>query len=586
MKNLLASVSLATLVLFAPLPHCNDGQFGTSAAFAQSVVNVEKVTIGSGAVIVTIPRMTVEGSSASEADIRAMFDPKALDQLTKRFAAFTARSITIPEIFVAQTIEGNVTTTMYRNIVMRDIKNGVIAEVMTSQMSSKTAVKPGSKPGPQVETSSVDMVMKGLNITLMARYLTDKAQPGETLQTALVEQTIGKTLLKLDKSEVTINKITMSDLKLKPLNTPLMQTLESLDASKKDNEKNVAPAARDFLGSFSVGNMEANGISGTIVGDDKKTGRFSLDKIRMAGGGSVSAGFAMQGLKIDSTEAKIGLGEFVIDGIKYPQLAATSVSSSDKSEFKPEEFIPTIAHFRFAGIDVDVPDTKDKAKRTKAKLGQFDVKMGNHIGPIPTNIAILLDRLQMDIPADTNEKGLKDILALGYKALDVSMRYDQAYDMASKTLKLNELSLTSVGMFAAQAKAELTNVTKEIFTLDKAVASVAALWVMAKSVSISVKNDSLFEKLIAQQAAGQKRKPEDVRAELAAGATMMVPMFLGEHPGAQALGAAMGKFLADPKNIKVDLTAKSGGIGAVDFLALKNPVDILRKVDITAASNQ
>jgi hypothetical protein len=61
---------------------------------------------------------------------------------------------------------------------------------------------------------------------------------------------------------------------------------------------------------------------------------------------------------------------------------------------------------------------------------------------------------------------------------------------------------------------------------------------------------------------------------------------LGDHPGAKALGAALGKFVAEPRNLKISLKAQGGGIGATDFLAVRNPMDILKKVDISAAANE
>jgi hypothetical protein len=581
MIRLLSTASVAALMLFTPLPHVDINPLAITKAYAQSAVVVDKIIIEAGGVTVTIPALTAEGSSATEADIRAMFDPKAVDQLAKRFAAFSAKSVTIPLIEIKQKLgKGDVSTTRYQNTVMRDISKGIIAEIVTAQMTSTTDVKTDGKSKTNVSSNSVDMMMKGLNIVLMARFLTDKAEPGEKLQSALAEQTIGKTTLKFDQSEIMIDRITMSDLRLKPLKVPLIKTLETLETGKSGADD----TARDFFSSMSIANVEANGIKGQFTESSKKKTNFGLGTLRFAGGGDVKAGFGMKGMTFESPDGKMNIGEFSLDGIKYPLI--TSAPASSNGNFKPEDFIPTFEHFRFAGIDFDLPTSGKNAKRTQLKLNALDLKMGNHIGFIPTNVVTLLDRLQMDIPADTTEKALKDILALGYKSLDVSMKYDQTFDEASKNLKLNELSISSVGMFEATAKAELTNVGKEIFTTDKAVATVAAISIMAKSVSVAVKNNSLFEKLIAQQAKEQKRKPEDLRTELATGATMMVPLFLGDHPGAQALGAALGKFLADPKNMKVDLTAKNGGIGAVDFLATKNPIDILKKVDITATSNQ
>ncbi len=309
----------------------------------------------------------------------------------------------------------------------------------------------------------------------------------------------------------------------------------------------------------------------------------------MAGGGAQSR-FQMQGLKAGSGADRFDMAEVAVEGLDLSAtltaLQGLATQSGGMTNVDPATIIPKVGAVRFAGIDIDVPDTKTVGQRVRAKLGLFETRMANHVGPIPADVAVTLDRLQIDIPADTKEKGLQDILAMGYKALDISAKYDQAWSEAAKTLTIKELSLKSGGMASVSAKAEIANVPREIFTLDKAIASVAALGATARSLQISVVNDTLFEKLIAKTARDSRRKAEDVRAELAAGATMMVPMFLGDHPAARPIGVALGKFVAEPKNLRIEVKAKGDGIGATDFLAVSNPMDLLKKVDITANANQ
>jgi hypothetical protein len=247
--------------------------------------------------------------------------------------------------------------------------------------------------------------------------------------------------------------------------------------------------------------------------------------------------------------------------------------------------IPKIGLIRFGGIDIDAPDGKNAGQRIKARLGLFETKMSNHVGVIPSSVTMALERFQMDIPTNTKESGLQDILALGYRTLDVSARYDQTWNADSKTLKLNEFSIASAGMFAAKATAEIGNVARDVFSTDKAVAAVAALGVSAKAVDVNIVNSGLFQRLIEKQAKDSRRKVEDVRTELAAGAAMMMPMFMGDHPAARLLGQVVGKFVADPKNIKVSMTSKDG-LGATDFMAAGNPMDVLKKVDIKASANE
>jgi hypothetical protein len=605
-KKYLATVSLAVLALVGPTLSPTSFIFGPLQAHAQSVLTLENLTFKGELATVRIPSITIEGSTASKSEVEALFDPKILNTLGARLAKISARSISIPLIEMVQTQAELVSTTTYKDTVFRNVVNGVIAEIVSPVMTVTAKGKPATGASaknkaaidfPGFEMEMTNVVMKGTDLPLFLRFVYDKAQPGETLKVAMAEQTVGKTTYKVgDAASFTFANITAKDFKVKPLTKPLMETIALLEKQSKDKTKETERFAFTMLGemftAFSFGNMEINGIAGEVKEPGEKTAiKMTMDKISMAGGVDVPGRFTMQGLKTFAPKGNVSMGEISVEGISlasmitaFQKIAATSDPKT--TDIDPMDMIPKIDVIRFAGIDIDVPDEKNKNQRLKAKLGLFETKMSNHVGPIPTNVTMAMDKFQMDLPANSKEKGIQDILALGYKAVDVSARYDQSWDQTSKVLKLNELSMRSVGMFATSVKAELGNVSKEVFTTNKAVAAVAALAVNAKSVDVVVTNESLFEKLIAQQAAQQKRKVEDVRAELAAGATLMIPMFMGDHPGAKVLGEALGQFVAQPKNIKVNVVAKGGGLGAADFIAVSNPMELLKKVDITATANK
>ncbi len=596
LKRFLASASVAALVLVAPIssPQFIPGNSGI--AWAQSAVVLENLSFKGDLGTVSIPKITVEGSTASKAELEALFDARTVNTLGQRLSKLSARSITIPMIELTQVLPDAISTTTYKDLVMRDIRNGVIAEATTPMMTAVAKASGKNKDFPGFDMTMAGMTMKGLDLPLMLRFLFDKAQPGETLKVAMAEQIVGKTTYKVgDFANFTFNEISARDFKLKALSTPVMDLVaqaEKLGKDKtKESEKFGLMMMTEILGSMSFGNMEMKGMAGEAKVPGKPPVKFSMDRMGGAGGADVPGRFTMQGFKVLNGKDTVNFGEISVEGVSLSSMMAAlqkmAASADPKmTDVDPTAFIPKIDLIRMSGIDIDVPDTKDPKERIRAKLGLFETKMANHVGAIPANIAMVVEKLQMDIPPNTKEKGLQDILAMGYKSLDLSARYDQTWDQATKIMKLNELSVRSVGMFATKLTAEIANVPKEIFTPDKAIAAVAALGVSAKTVNLTVTNESLFEKLIAKQARETRRKPEDVRAEFAAGATMMVPMMLGDHPAGKLLGTVLGKFVAEPKNLKINVVAKGAGIGATDFLAVANPMDILKKVDITASANE
>jgi len=594
-KSLLASTAIALLALASPISGPMRFQLGAGAVLAQSPITLQNLAFKGDKASVSIPSIIIDGSSLSRAELEALFDPKAVATLAGRLSQFSARSVTIPAIEITQTLPEGASVSVYRNTVLRDIRNGFVAEAVTDSATNSAKPRQGAKDIPGVEMAMGNIITKGVDMPLWFRFAFDRAQPGETLKLAIAEQTAGRTTYRIgDFATIEIAEISARDIKLRPLKTPPVELLalaerQADDKTTPDAKMGMAIAA-DMLGAMSFGDMQVKGLTGTVRQTGKPQARFSLDRLAMAGGADVAGRFQMLGLKVENGKDRFNIGEIGLEGVSLAAMMAgfgrLAASTDAAAEPDPSTMIPKIDAIRLAGVDFDVPDVKDPQQRIRARLGLFETKMSNHVGAIPADVAIAIDRLQMDIPADTREKGLQDIVALGYKALDLTARYSQSWSEPEKTLRVNELSVRSAGMFAAQAKAEIVNVPRELFTLDKAVASVAALGVAARSVQISLVNESLFEKLIAKQARESRRKVEDVRAELAAGATIMAPILLGDHPAAKAIGAALGQFVADPRNLKFGITAKGEGLGATDFIAVANPMDLLKKLDITAAANQ
>jgi hypothetical protein len=592
-KTLTAAFAALLLASASPLPH----QFtlAPAPALAQGVVTYENLGFKSEFGAVTIPKVTIEGTNATKTDIEALFDPKRTADVGQRASRISARSITIPSIEVRQSTPDGDIVTIYRDTVMRNVQNGIIAEGSAPLMSVKGQIKggAGSKTA-DLEMTAANMVIKGFDLGFMLRAFFEKGQPNEPLKVVAAEQSLGRIAMNVGQDfKMVIAGASIRDFKMRAPERPMMEAFNEATQNERtkapDWEKKNLALMAPMMTMMGIGTMEMNGLTAEFTDPSSKTkGTFALDKLIAAGNSLIPEKFSLQGLRVNAGGGVVNFGEVGFDGLDLSSTyAAMAKMNSGAADFDPAAMVPKFSLIRFAGIDIDVPDTKNANQRVKAKLGLFETKTSNHVGSIPADVGMTLDRFQMDIPANTRESGLKNLLALGYKALDVSARYNQGWDEAAKTLKLNELTVNSAGMFSASAKAEIGNVSRDMFTTDRAKAAVAALAVNARNVDVSVVNSSLFERLIAMQAKDQKRKPDEVRAELAAGASLMIPMMLGDHPAARTLGPILGKFVADPKNLKISVTAKDpAGIGATDFIAASNPIDVLKKVDIKAAANE
>jgi hypothetical protein len=593
--TLLASVALTFGGSIHPLLPA--GAFAQGTQAPAGAVVYENLGFKGAYGAITIPRIVVEGTNASKADIEALFDGARTADVGTRLSRISARSISIPLIEVRQDTPDGPATTVYRDTVFRNVQNGIIGDGVTPQMTVKGKFK---AEGAGAKTTDFDlaaqnMVLKGFDLGLMLRAFFEKGQPNEPLKVAAVEQSLGRISLTVGNDlKMTIAGTSIRDFKMraleKPMMTAIVETQQNEKAKVPDWEKKNLALVMPMLNMMGIGTMEMTGLTAEFNNPAAKSkGTFGIDKMIASGNSLLPENFTIQGLRVNADGANIRFGEVTFEGFDFAPMMAlqTSLNDNKATEADIAAALPKLGRTRLAGIDIDVPNSSARGERVKAKLGLFDLRMANHVGPIPANIGLVVDGFQMDIPANTREKGLKDLLALGYKALDVSARYNQVWDAAAKTLKLNELSVSSRDMFSMSAKAELQNVTGDLFALDRAKAAVAALGVSAQSVDVAFTNNSLFERVLAGQAKDSGRKVDDIRAELAAGAALMVPMLMGDHPAARTLGPIIGKFVAEPKNLKVKLTTKDpAGLGATDFIGAANPMDLLKKVDITASANE
>jgi hypothetical protein len=580
-----AAVLLASA---APLPA--SVMLTPAPAFAQAALTFENISLKGSIGTLVIPKITIEGSNATRADIEGLFNPANTATVAERFQRLNARSISIPVIEFRQTTNGVEAVTYYRDTVMRDVRNGVIGHSLTPVSTSRSKVPDtGAKGSIDMDFRAADMVLKDFDLGLMLRAVFGKGAPNEPMKVAAAEQSIGRMSMTMGKDmTMTIANIAMRDFRMRALERPLIDIFAetTANAEKKEpgwDKKNMALTG-SVMSAFGLGSIEMNGLVTETRDGAKPPVKVAFDKIAMSSATLFPERFSMQGMRVAAEGSTVNIGEVTLDGID----ASAAVGAIMNSELggDPAALVPKFSLIRFAGIDFDMPDGKAKDTRVKLKLDLFETTMSNHVGAIPANVAMTLDRLQMTIPPKTSEAGLKELLALGYSSLNVSGRYDQVWDESTKTLKLNDFTLNAPDMVSAKITAEVGNVARGLFNTDRAIAAVAMLGVNARKLDAEIVNNGLFQKLLAKQANDSKRKPEEIRAELAAGAMLVVPMLLGDHPGGKLLGEVLGKFVADPKNIKLSLTAQGEGLGVTDFMAAGNPTDLLQKVDIKASANE
>jgi hypothetical protein len=319
-RSILAS-ALTALALTVALPGGVMLVSMPQPALAQSAVTVENLVIEGEKFSLNIPRLTLEGSSNTQAEIRALFDLKSSEPWAARYAKINARSISMPILELIQTVDPTIkSTTTYRDTVLTNIRSGVIGEMVTPLTTGKTASTTKGVTPPVGDVTVANTVTKTLNIPQILRFLFESGQPSEPLKVVIGESIAGKMTVEGGPEGIfVIAGMRSSDMKLRATPTPAIASfkeLETLSKTKsKENDRRTAELGLALATSISLGNFEILGISGEFKPKTGQIGKLNIDRVAMAGGGDVPGRFALQGFGIDAPDGKVKVRDISFEGL-------------------------------------------------------------------------------------------------------------------------------------------------------------------------------------------------------------------------------------------------------------------------------
>jgi hypothetical protein len=577
-------------------------------AAAQSGFTIASLTRSSGEQgSLTVRNVAVEGATMPQAALEALFDANAATPLSERMRRIGAARISAGEIEYSENRPLLAQRTVYSDVVLREVREGKAAEVTArgGRQSVEPKTPAGSsqaRPAPaagKFDATFGAMSMTAVDMGLMVRFLTEAAREGERPAPVAASSIVRDYVITLPEGNVTIASMTSGETRLRPLKVPLatwMNDMEALSRGKdKDSPENLKKTFAligDFMAAIGVSDLRAEGIRMNLRDERQRPVTAGIGRMGMSvDAAAATGGFDLRDFDVTVPDGTVRMAEFSVEGASFRNaVEAVAKAGGDPlklAEANPREFVPEIRKVRLAGIDIDVLEAGSRNnQRVKAKLGQLNLAMSNHQAAIPADVLLELGNLTFDIPPSPREEGLKNLKALGYDRFELSFRFDQAWDAKAETLAIRELSVDAPRMVKSRWSMQMGNVSKDVFDKDTAVQAVAALSVAARGLSGRIENLGLIDKLFEQQARQQRRKPEDVRRELGAGAAMAIPLFLGDHPAAKTLADAVSRFAAQPRSLAVEVTAKGAGLSAADFVGMADPQSLLAKVDIKAVANQ
>lgn len=565
-------------------------------ALAAQDVELENLSFTSASTTARMPRVRLSGVNLDKESLtRLLSDPGTP---ADRIAKVEAAAITIPELTLDQTLGDQTARYVYRDTRLTGIANGRIANTQTATGSFEMKdPRTGSMQGSFGKATGTD-----IDLGFMLRLYTETAPAGDNpLRVVYGGFAVDSVhVIGADGSDIGIGRIEGRDFRARLMQRSWTQLTSSLqsnaDLTKLPPEERARAVSDlvDLLTAMQIGLVEGRDIT-VKAPPGKGDGTASIARVSFTSAPDRRNDLRLEGFSVAGKEGRAQFGTLALTGWSLQPLieglrTTLGRPDFDLDELDPRVFVPEFGNFSLKDVDFDVPDKKTKAQDASAPnirfgLKSFQLDTSNPVHGIPTALRLALDRFSMALPADSKDEGLKDLIAMGYRAIDLSMSLDGAWNEGDNEFVLKDASVSGANMGSATLKGTLGNVTRDVFSSDSTIAQFALLASTVKSVGLSVENKGLADKLIEREAKKQKRSPEALRKELGSAAMLVIPAALGSTPAARNVALAVAKFIAKPVRLTVNAKARNpDGLGFSDYVSAPAPQALLQQVEISASA--
>ena len=562
---------------------------------AGETVTLDDVTLDLGFATYRMPKVEVSGSSLSRAELMGLFDKNASEPLAARVGRLSAKEIRVPELVIEQTFANQRQTTRYRNISRHRRRQGPHRErdERKRHHGDEGRQEPGlghhgppddhrcrrGRGGPHLRREGGDA---GRDEEALWRLLPrePRHRPGRSGRSSRSRGYPARTSRRA------------------PTKSSWMETLkafasvEDLEKASSAEQPRVFGAIADVFDAMEIGLVEATGIE---IMPPKEKGKEAgrIARIAYSGGGGKPADMRMERFEIATDQGRAKIDLIAFTGFSFTgtfkglrDLEGKPAKDLDMASLR--QLIPTIGTIRISGVDFDMPDSDKKGpvlENIKFSVKDMEVTADQPLNGIPTNLRVGVDSFRFAIPPGVTEDGLKELAAMGYKELDLSWLTAATWNAATNELQLRELSMRGAEHGQHQPARHDRRHHQGRVQPRQRMALVALLGATVKSADLRVENGGLVEKLLAQEAAKQKKSPDDLRKEFGMVAAVGIPAMLGNSGQAKAIGQAVARFVAKPGKLSIAAKTKDpGGLGVADLASIGEPGVILEKLEITATA--
>ncbi len=534
------------------------------AARADTVAPPEGLVLEIGSMVVSIPRLTVEGGTLNGAELARLADPKDKTPLDERLARVTAKRIVIPEIRGESNAGERVTRIIYKDVVLEDVANGRVGALRAASLeqSAKGA-------GAAVEAHYTKLSAKGVDPRQLAHVLAVARGDKEEAKTIEEEAAIESVSLAFPDAglEIHAGPVSAQGLRARALAEPPLAATRDGAATPEQG----AILALTTLGAMELGAFSARDVvmTGRGAPGEKpyavKFGRLTLDKV--AGAKAREAG--IEDFALDSADGgHVALRRLALRGLDFNTLLTPGEAPTWRLD-----------HAEAEGVVADLPDAGADG-RVKFEIGALGADFANYREGVPTKFAARLDRLKADLAARGESPAAHFFMALGYRDIALSGDIAGVWREEARAFEIERARVDAKDMGAVTLQASFGNVGASVFSSSPIVSRAAMLTATVTRLEATVEGGGLIDRVLAEEARSSGGDVAKLRADYARDAGAAIETLLDSSDKARRIGEAVTKYLNHPTRLRIKLISPKG-VGALD-LGLKRPGEILNELEVEA----
>lgn len=543
---------------------------------------------------VTIPTVDAVGSNIDDAILTQILSGKIAEN-AENLAALDATSITVPEITVNVTSQSNGeakdATLTFTDLLLQDVVDGKAASISLGGVdltADNATFAFGAMSAANLDIAGILGVyglVDATDQTQLTTIYTDLVSEGGTLES--------------DEVTCSFGGVTGAEFKARPLQTSFAEIM-AIGQAMEDEGDEVDPATMgrflkmyaDVLTAFETSDVNFEGLDCNGLDDEGRPMTFSVAGITMGGmTPGVYPSIVMDGLAIEvEGDGMMSLDNFTFKPMDLSTTIATMESAPEMVdeawlEQNARALIPAMEGLSFAGLDIDIPDPDNDDARIKAKVGEFDLSLASYLNGIPTDIDLSAAQIQAAIPSDNGDETFEQLRALGITDIDAGFRFAAAWDQATETVAIEEVSVSGVDLASVVLAGTIANATEAMFSLDMDQSMMAGMALAVRDLDLTVTDAGLSDIILAVVAAEQGADPATLRPVFAGLAQGTVISMMAGAADAAKLGDAINQFVSgNAKTLMIGIEAKTEpGLTMMDFMeAEEDPTSLLGKVNINA----